>query len=72
MTVLASSDGTDFIEETARVPDEFLSARFGDWLTRHNHAKVGVLLFFLISFDCRCKATRRDIHRSSKYQCHSY
>ena len=30
MTVLASLDGTDFIEETARVPYQFASARFVD------------------------------------------
>ena len=33
------------------------------FVTRHKHARVGVLLFFLISFDCRCKAIRRDNRR---------
>ena len=39
---------------------EFVSARFGELGTRHNRARVGVLLFFLISFECRCKAIRSE------------
>ena len=31
--------------------------------TRHKRARTGVLLFFLISFDCQCKVIRRDNRR---------
>ena len=42
---------------------EFVSARFGELGTRHIRTRAGVLLFFLISFECRCKAIRRDNRR---------
>ena len=40
------------LKKRAKIPYGFVLAMFGDASTRHNYARVGILLFFLISFIC--------------------